>query len=46
MNPNNLEPVNVNAFLVIRRPSVIVICFTDGNIVPTLGSCFWETGNK
>lgn len=46
MNRNNLEPVNVNASLVIRRPSVIVICLTDGNVVSTLRSCLCEVGNK
>lgn len=46
MNANNLEPANVNASLVIRRPTVIVICLTDGNVVPTLRSCLWEIGNK
>lgn len=46
MNPNNLELANVNDFLIIRRPSVIDICLTDGNVVPTLRSCLWKIGNK
>ena len=46
MNPNNLEPANGNASLVIRLPSVIVICLPDGSIMPMLRSCLWEIGNK
>lgn len=46
MNPNNLELANVNDFLIIRRPSVIDICLTDGNVVPTLRSCLQKIGNK